>query len=689
MRLPLLAALPYALASLSLARPPAPTDLVCDWQPSPATVTDPLVHFAWEAPAQAEYQVVVRADPAEMKVNEGDLLSTGWVASRVGVCEHNGPPLKEGRTYLWRVRIRDADGKAGPFTDEQRFTYTPRELPHRLPHIRTFVNFGAKPDVVASRYDLTFRSDAKQFRPEVIALNYSLLCTMVIPSEKAEALERFCVEEGLTNGGILEDTFVHFARDTQVTLHVGAERAENPRETRTVPGWNRADGANATARERAQARVPIYYWGPPNDDYVMNVGDPRYQQFCAEVYVPSRLEGFDGVWIDTMTSHVPGPRGEILEYPNEGPEADKWREDMLRMLCTIKRSLRDTLFLANGWDSQPFVIDGVEHENWLNIATPLSRYEATLASAAERERRGIIQMLQVNPVYDPETNEFGVKADVDPDRDRLFALATYYLIAGDRTYFGYGQHPYRRSEEKWFPAIGFDVGKPIGERYVFAEQAGDAGGANLLPNGDFEQHANGKPDGWTLLDPVAIDTEVFHGGAASVRTDSTSTQINNINKQYVTLKPHTTYTLSAWVKTQHIAGGQGAQVYPYEFDGATGADIAIVAQGTRDWTRLMQVFRTADDAEGRINFRIFGSTGTAWFDDLRLVEGSFGDWRVLARDFERALVLVKPFVGSFGDDTATIHDLPAPMRPLRADGSLGEPTSQVTLRSGEAAILVR
>ncbi len=671
------------LCSLALGQ--APTALVCEWQPSPATVTDSLVHFAWEAVGQAEYQVTVRADPG------GELQwDSGWVASRAGVCEYGGPPLEPGHAYVWQVRVRDAEGQAGPLPDEQRFTYTPRTLPRRLPHIRTFVNFGENAETVAQRYDLTFRRDAKAFRPEVIALNYSLLCTMVIPSEKASALERFCVEQGLTQQGIAESMFVHYARDTQVTLHVGAERAENPRETRTVPGWNPANLADAGARQESEARVPIYYWGPPNDDYVMNVGDPHYQQFCAEAYVPSRLESFDGLWIDTMASHVPGPGGEVREYPSSGPEADRWREDMLRMLCTIKRSTLDTLFLANGWDSQPFVIDGVEHENWLSIATSLPRYEATLAAAADRERRGIVQMLQVNPVFDAEVNEFGVKADVDPDRDRLFALATYYLIAGERTYFGHGQHPYRKSEEKWFGAIEFDVGRPTGERHVFAEETGETTGGNLLPNGDFERQADGKPADWTPADPMAIDTEVVRRGAASVRIDSTSAQTNNINKQYLTLKPNTTYTLSAWVKTQDIAGGQGAQVYPYEFDGATGADIGIVAHGTHDWTRMVQVFRTGDDAEGRINFRIFGSTGTAWFDDLRLVEGDFGDWRVLARDYEKALVLVKPFAGgSFGDDTATTHPLAAPMRPLHADGTLGEAVSEVRLRNAEAAVLVR
>ena len=35
------------------------------------------------------------------------------------------------------------------------------------------------------------------------------------------------------------------------------------------------------------ARVPLYYWGPPLDDYAMNPSHPVYQKFMAEVWFGS------------------------------------------------------------------------------------------------------------------------------------------------------------------------------------------------------------------------------------------------------------------------------------------------------------------------------------------------------------------------------------------------------------------
>jgi hypothetical protein len=73
-------------------------------------------------------------------------------------------------------------------------------------------------------------------------------------------------------------------------------------------------------------------------------------------------------------------------------------------------------------------------------------------------------------------------------------------------------------------------------------------------------------------------------------------------------------------------------------------------------------------------------------------------YRVYRRAYERALVLYKPLShksgdwktqAALGDETATEHDLGGTYRPLRADGSLGEPVTRVRLRNGEGAILVR
>jgi hypothetical protein len=72
-------------------------------------------------------------------------------------------------------------------------------------------------------------------------------------------------------------------------------------------------------------------------------------------------------------------------------------------------------------------------------------------------------------------------------------------------------------------------------------------------------------------------------------------------------------------------------------------------------------------------------------------------YRIYRRKFQSALVVFKPlshargFRGkpSTGDDSATRHDLGPAYRPLRADGTLGEQVTTITLRNGEGAILIK
>lgn len=72
-------------------------------------------------------------------------------------------------------------------------------------------------------------------------------------------------------------------------------------------------------------------------------------------------------------------------------------------------------------------------------------------------------------------------------------------------------------------------------------------------------------------------------------------------------------------------------------------------------------------------------------------------YRIYQRAYDNALVLYKPLsyargsrtAASTGDETATKHDLPEAYRPLSADGTLGQPTTTISLRNGEGAILVK
>lgn len=67
-------------------------------------------------------------------------------------------------------------------------------------------------------------------------------------------------------------------------------------------------------------------------------------------------------------------------------------------------------------------------------------------------------------------------------------------------------------------------------------------------------------------------------------------------------------------------------------------------------------------------------------------------YRIYAREFEHALVLMRPAVDwrptVYGDDTAIEIPLPKPLRLLHRDGTLGAPVSSVNLRNVDAAILV-
>jgi hypothetical protein len=70
-------------------------------------------------------------------------------------------------------------------------------------------------------------------------------------------------------------------------------------------------------------------------------------------------------------------------------------------------------------------------------------------------------------------------------------------------------------------------------------------------------------------------------------------------------------------------------------------------------------------------------------------------YRIYQRAYGNAQVLYKPislgdgFRGTLDDATATTHDLPGNFRQLNADGTLGPIITQITLRNGEGAVLIK
>jgi hypothetical protein len=101
-------------------------------------------------------------------------------------------------------------------------------------------------------------------------------------------------------------------------------------------------------------------------------------------------------------------------------------------------------------------------------------------------------------------------------------------------------------------------------------------------------------------------------------------------------------------------------------------------------------FTTGDDTEGRISLRISEALGTAWIDDVRLTEGaSPAVTPIFVREFTKGVVIVLPSDSTDFVDSAIQLPLPTPMKPLRADGILDASVSSISLRNGDAAILLK
>ena len=105
--------------------PQAPTGLRCEYLENPMGVDVRQPRFFWilehteRGQAQSAYQVLVASDPA---LAAGDIWDSGRVASaRSTQVVFAGKPLASGKTYFWKVKYWDKDGKESAWSDPARF----------------------------------------------------------------------------------------------------------------------------------------------------------------------------------------------------------------------------------------------------------------------------------------------------------------------------------------------------------------------------------------------------------------------------------------------------------------------------------------------------------------------------------------------------------------------------------------
>jgi eukaryotic-like serine/threonine-protein kinase len=154
----------------------------------------------------------------------------------------------------------------------------------------------------------------------------------------------------------------------------------------------------------------------------------------------------------------------------------------------------------------------------------------------------------------------------------------------------------------------------------------DATGA--LKNPAFEDELEGwETSVYGARSTIGFDKDVVREGRRSLRV--TATEISDTAfGQEVELKPGHTYRLSGWVRTRGL-DPHGSPVYgTFQVQHPTGRGRYTHAVGTNhggdtEWTEVTITFQAP--ANGRVRicafFVGFGKgTGTAWFDDLHLVE---------------------------------------------------------------------
>jgi hypothetical protein len=630
-------------------------------------------------------------------------------------------------------------------------------LPKNRDHIRLYRNYGLEEEIIRNKYDLSFDPDIKIIDPEHIGLHYDLNANMIIPSEKSSKFrEWWCINklgkslsqcnfpeswlcEGNDTCDIPEETFLHFKNDIIITLNLGVPfKSDGGTRTGLVRGWDpnnfidsNNDGfldididrdgnisdtewvnrpnKNASAKTMQDARVPAFYWGKyweyltgetvdHHSEFAMNVGNPDYRQFMSIVYIPGIFNvdvNADGVYFDASTGygdtwttwiHEAG----LVEYGDRAT----YLTDAMYLLKSIRENTpTDRIIIGNGWTYYQNVIDGNRREGWLEISIPFKNFEQAIEKIISEQENGLINLVNFNPTYDEKLIPYGKHIPVTRERDQIYGLASYYLAAGDKSYFFYAMDPYLDWEGSlFFDALNFNVGSPKGKYYSFSSQYGQKD--NNVYNGNFEAaDADNKPAGWDLPNSASLEIASeaecgLNGKCIRIHTDIIS---NYLNSQQVTLKPNTTYTLSAFVKTENVQGGKlfyGANIFPHDFDDSlpqfTGCGTSL--RGTNNWTPVYCTFTTGTDVTGTVNFRIQHGTGTAWFDRIELRKGV--PRTVFARKYSKALVLVRPRASEeAGYDDPVSYQLRNFYSRISADGSLGAPSDSVMLHSGEAAIL--
>ncbi|MFF4685180.1 carbohydrate binding domain-containing protein [Streptomyces sp. NPDC001307] len=153
-----------------------------------------------------------------------------------------------------------------------------------------------------------------------------------------------------------------------------------------------------------------------------------------------------------------------------------------------------------------------------------------------------------------------------------------------------------------YPLTVTGTAGPTRHSSTFTLTVKGSGGTAVLGNGDFE---TGSLAPWTCDSGAAVVSSPVHGGSHALKTAPSASRTGQC-AQTLTLKPHTSYTLSGWV--------QG----PYAYLGVSGGATDSAWASSSAWSKLTVPFTTG--ASGTVTVYVHGwyGQGAVYADDLTL-----------------------------------------------------------------------
>lgn len=153
----------------------------------------------------------------------------------------------------------------------------------------------------------------------------------------------------------------------------------------------------------------------------------------------------------------------------------------------------------------------------------------------------------------------------------------------------------------------------------------------------------GIPMWWTLPTGMSIDRSSgnAHSGTSSLMMSATGGTVSKTQSLY--LKANTNYSFGFWTKGSGMNGTAGIVLRFYGIGGSEDkSSLSFLGTAGSTYTQRTATFTTpADCCRITITPQLTGSSGTAWIDDVQVVDGTTGNNVLYNGGFES---------GNFGDD---------------------------------------